>query len=68
MKWIRVHYQTGEKCEAFYPHNYKSREFLIINNEWTRFKTNDWTLVRAGKNLGTYKTLKEAKAAAERYN
>ena len=67
MKWTRVHYQTGEICEAFYPHNYKSKNFTIINNQWSRARTLDWTLMFAGKCLGTYKTLKEAKAAADRY-
>lgn len=63
MKWIKVDYK-GEpiihKKNSWNIPNYISGDFKITNDN------GKYTLYNKGEKIGTYKTLKEAKAEAEK--
>lgn len=67
MKWTKVNCKTGEPCGSGFWHDYECGNFKILNNEFwdkTRNRT-DWTLTANGKEIGTFKRLKDAKKRAE---
>lgn len=63
MKWVKVDQYTGKPIpnkDGWHICDYISGDYKIISDN------GKWILTKAGKTLGTYKTLKAAKAEAEK--